>query len=117
MVAPAELIVDHFLFPGDIFVGVQPTRVQTILGSCVAVCLYDPALGIGGMNHFMLPMWSGQGLQSPKYGDIAMSLLIDKLLRNGSRRQNLVAKIFGGANQIATAVESMNVGARNIAIS
>jgi chemotaxis receptor (MCP) glutamine deamidase CheD len=49
---------------------------QTILGSCVAVCLFDHVYGYGAINHFMLPWWNGQNIPSPKYGDIAVLGLI-----------------------------------------
>ena len=55
-----------FLYPAALFVNKRPHQVTTILGSCVAVCLYDAKLRQGGINHFMLPFWNGQGLASPK---------------------------------------------------
>ncbi|NDF59930.1 MAG: chemotaxis protein CheD, partial [Crocinitomicaceae bacterium] len=88
--------------------------VDTVLGSCVAVCLFDQKLKIGGINHFMLPLWNGNGLASPKFGNIATEKLIEKMLKNGSSVKNLVAKVFGGANQMNS---SMNIGARNIEIA
>ena len=69
----------HFLYPGAIYISPEPTLITTILGSCVAICLYDPILQIGGMNHYMLPLWNGQGLASPRYGNIAIEKLITNL--------------------------------------
>ncbi|HEX2974864.1 MAG TPA: chemotaxis protein CheD, partial [Bacteroidales bacterium] len=57
----------HFLYPSTLFVSREPVIVNTILGSCVAVCLYDTLLKYGGINHYMLPLWNGQGLASPKF--------------------------------------------------
>ncbi|CAG4923902.1 unnamed protein product, partial [Acidocella sp. C78] len=72
----------------------------TILGSCVAACLWDPMAAVGGMNHFLLPgqssVRSGGGA-AQRYGAYAMELLINDLLRHGARRERLKAKLFGGA--------------------
>lgn len=88
--------------------------VTTVLGSCVAVCLFDETLGIGGINHYMLPFWNGKELASPKYGNIAIESLVKKIERLGSKRENLVAKVFGGANQLD---HKLGVGQRNIKIA
>ncbi|PBQ33757.1 chemotaxis protein CheD [Sphingobacteriaceae bacterium] len=109
-----DLLNKHYLFPSTLFVEKEGYLIDTILGSCVAVCLYDTKLKIGGMNHYMLPLWNGEGLASPKYGNIANEKLIEKIIKLGSSKQNLIAKIFGGANQINS---SINVGDRNIQIA
>ena len=71
--------------------------LTTILGSCVAVCLYDPMIGIGGMNHFLLPDRPGQTNTDIRFGTHAMELLINALLHAGAHRQRLEAKAFGGS--------------------
>lgn len=88
--------------------------IDTVLGSCVSVCLYDTETKIGGMNHFMLPFWNGDGLASPKFGNIATEKLIEKLISQGAKRDYLIAKLFGGANQIKGISD---VGLRNIEIA
>jgi chemotaxis protein CheD len=107
----------HFLYPAELFVSKTPYQINTILGSCVAVCLFDPVSGIGGMNHYMLPYWNGQGLASPKYGNIAIEKLIDKMVSMGSARHNLKAKIFGGGEVIETQVVQFHIGLRNIEVA
>lgn len=107
----------HFLYPAELFVSKSPYQINTILGSCVSVCLYDPVTKIGGMNHFMLPYWNGQGLASPKYGNIAIEKLIDKLISMGCMKSNLKAKIFGGGEVIETQVVQFHIGARNIEVA
>jgi chemotaxis protein CheD len=103
---------------GEFYIGVKPTEVCTILGSCVAVCLYDRFEKIGGMNHYLIPLWNGKGLQSPKYGNIAIHRLIEGMMNIGCRVENLEAKIFGGGNVISTvSSESMMVGRKNIVIA
>ena len=69
---------------------------------------------MGGINHYMLPLWNGDGLASPKFGNIAISKLIEKMLLLGSSQNNLRAKIFGGGAVLRTPSGIMNVGERNI---
>lgn len=106
-----------FIYPGKLFTSEAPYYLSTILGSCVAVCIYDDVKKIGGMNHYMLPLWNGEGLASPKYGNVAIDLLINRMLRLGCTRRNLKAKIFGGASVISTKQDMYNIGERNIQIA
>lgn len=69
--------------------------LSTLLGSCVAACIRDPDVGVGGMNHFLLP--GGEGSHGVQYGVQAMELLVNGLLKRGARRGRLEAKLFGGA--------------------
>ncbi|QHT68151.1 chemotaxis protein CheD [Rhodocytophaga rosea] len=110
------MITTHYLYPGAIFTHQKPYEVSTILGSCVSVCLWDSYLEIGGINHFMLPFWNGDGLASPKYGNIATEKLLDKMLALGSSTKNLSAKVFGGAKQLETG-SFFNVGERNVSLA
>ena len=107
----------YFLYPSTLLVSERPVWITTILGSCVAVCLYDPVRKIGGMNHYMLPYWNGEGLASPKYGNIAINKLIEQMLKKGSKRLNLVAKIFGGANVSQVNHNIYYINKRNISVS
>ena len=75
-----KAVKNHFLIEGTILVSVQECNVTTILGSCVAVCLWDPFLKVGGMNHYLLSLWNGKGLPTPRYGNIAIPKLIKKLV-------------------------------------
>ncbi|MFT4792508.1 MAG: chemotaxis protein CheD [Paracoccaceae bacterium] len=90
------------------------TAVSTLLGSCVAACIRDTRKGLGGLNHFLLPGEDngGNGARSARYGVHAMEVLINDILRSGSVRGDLEAKIFGGANVIDTAAKE-TVGDRN----
>ncbi len=103
----------HFLYPAAIFVAPKPYFIKTILGSCVAVCLWDAKNRIGGMNHYMLPLWNGQGLASPKYGNIAIAKLLEKLISSGAQREHIVAKVFGGGEVIETEQSNFFIGERN----
>lgn len=104
----------HFLLPSTLFASPDEYVIDTILGSCVAVCLFDQRLKIGGINHYMLPLWNGDGLSTPKYGNVANEVLFERMLSLGSQQKDLVAKVFGGANQMGAAI---NVGERNAAIA
>ena len=111
-------IKTHYLYPAALFAERTPHLVNTILGSCVAVCLFDTIIKIGGINHFMLPLWNGQGLASPKYGNIAIEKLINKLMNYGCSTNNMIAKVFGGGEVIETSsVKSFNIGERNIELA
>jgi len=105
------------LMPGECECSRGETGFTTVLGSCVAACIWDELRGIGGMNHFLLPEggdinpthagWA----KAARYGDHAMELLINQVLEMGARRENLAAKVFGGGAVIAS-VSSL-VGERN----
>jgi chemotaxis protein CheD len=91
------------LLPGEHYVTHSSEEmIVTVLGSCVAACIRDPRVGVGGMNHFMLPEsahgeW-GQVPASLRYGNFAMERLINDIIKLGGRRSNLEIKVFGGAN-------------------
>lgn len=90
--------------------------LSTLLGSCVAVCLFDPLLKIGGINHFMLP-----DMGRSKHGDVdsllsgnfAMEALLNALLNKGAKKVRLQAKAFGGGTIIDTDGGSLSIGMRN----
>jgi chemotaxis protein CheD len=107
----------YFLFPSNLYVSAEETNILTILGSCVAVCIWDPITKIGGMNHFMLPLWNGNGLASPKYGNIAIKKLIEKLENMGVKKSNMQAKVFGGGEVLETSSNNFIIGKRNISIA
>lgn len=108
---------NKFIHVGEIFVGVRATEINTILGSCIAVCLYDKVQHIGGMNHYLVPLWNENGLQSPKYGNVSIPKLIENMLNIGCDIGNLEAKLFGGGNVIEVKQEEMMIGRKNIIIA
>lgn len=107
----------YFLYPSAIYTSKEPYLVNTILGSCVSVCLWDKVLKQGGMCHYMLPLWNGEGLASPKYGNIAIEKLIEKLVDLGSQKKNIIAKVFGGGEVIDTETQVFQIGERNIKLA
>ena len=108
------------ILPGEIYVSDQGELISTVLGSCISVCVRDKSVGIGGMNHFMLPRLKGAakdslniGGDSARYGNWAMEYLINEILKNGGRRERLEIKVFGGG-QVLSEMEFMDVGQANI---
>ena len=112
----AEAVLDLevlYVEPGQLLVCTEPCRIRTVLGSCISVCLYDPELRHGGMNHFMLPETASPFETSSRYGNRAMPLLLERMERLGSQRRQLCASVFGGARVLFTASELMHLGRRN----
>jgi chemotaxis protein CheD len=104
----------QYLMPGRIYVASTPHVVTAIVGSGVAVCLWDPITKVGGANHYLLPDASGNS-QDPKYAQFANQQLLRAILEKGAKRNSLQAKIFGGS--VPTVVFSHNndcIGARNV---
>jgi chemotaxis protein CheD len=102
------------IMAGEYHVGFGERLIETVLGSCVAVCLWDQTNRIGGMNHFMLP-GEDTSLEnvSGRYGLYSMELLINDMMHRGSRRSLLSAKIFGAASVIAGVAKEHSVSAAN----
>lgn len=107
----------HYLVAGSLFAHEERHIVTTVLGSCVSVCLWDYVRNRGGINHYMLPFWNGEGLASPKYGNIAIAKLIERMLELGSERRSLRAKVFGGGIVLNVTNPFMNIGERNVQLA
>lgn len=105
------------LHPGQLFVAQRPTTITTILGSCVAVCLWDPQKKIGGMNHFMLPMPAGANVTSARFGNVAMEQLVDGLREAGARLPLLRARVFGGACMFVQMASPEHLGQKNTGVA
>ena len=104
-----------FVLPGEHFISAdENTPISTLLGSCVAACIRDTISLAGGLNHFLLPesLESSIETHSSRYGVYAMEILINDLLKQGAKKENLEAKIFGGANIISTSF-SETIGDQN----
>lgn len=107
--------------PGEFYITIAHPEeaITTVLGSCVAACIRDPEASVGGMNHFMLPEETLNGLGdwrdavglATRYGSYAMESLINGLLRLGARRERLEVKLFGGGQVLDV---NIPVGQRNV---
>jgi len=112
---PDSKLIDIFLMPGDYFVGDERYRVRTLLGSCVSVTLWHPAMRIGAMSHFLLP---GQGRRKAHdkpgiYGADAMNLLLEGLAHHGVPLIQCQGKIFGGAAMFPRNAKVRDIGMQN----
>jgi chemotaxis protein CheD len=108
------------IMPGEFYVTRSNEIIATVLGSCISVCIRDPKLGIGGMNHFMLPEnkkkedddWKYNKIdKAARYGSDAMEQLVNELLKNGCRKQHFEIKITGGGRIMA---KMNDIGCKNI---
>ncbi|MBU6995566.1 MAG: chemoreceptor glutamine deamidase CheD [Ferrovum myxofaciens] len=104
------------ILPGEYYVTGRDMVLVTVLGSCVAACLWDRVAGLGGMNHFMLPDDLREGgtplSVAGRYGAYAMELMINRLIKAGARRNHLEAKVFGGA-EVLRGFTTARIGERN----
>jgi chemotaxis protein CheD len=107
------------ILPGEYYVTRHDEMIFTVLGSCVSACVRERKLGVGEMNHFMLPLdrsngtsaWGGDDVSSAtRYGNVAMERLINDILKLGGKRENLEFKVVGGGKVLDMA---MDVGGRN----
>lgn len=103
------------ILPGEFYVTGHDEAITTILGSCISACIRDPKAGIGGMNHFMLPISNSASsvelADAARYGNFAMEQMINDILRNGGKRERLEVKIFGGGRVMRGVTD---VGKKNI---
>jgi len=104
----------HYLIPGKIFAAAQPFAVSTIVGSSVALCLWDSARGVGGVNHFMLPEGPEDSETATRYANVANPALFQRMLDLGAERKTLEARIFGGSLPTVTFGNRESVGDRNV---
>ena len=114
---PSRKLYVAKLLPGEYYITMRGEMITTVLGSCISACIRDRKLGIGGMNHFMLPDsaqlddWGGSS-SSARYGSYAMEQLINEVLKAGGRREHLEVKAFGGGSIVS---KLSSVGRKNIA--
>ncbi len=108
------------ILPGEFYVTTHGELISTVLGSCVTACIRDPAIGVGGINHFMLPYFNNLQNHSwehtpvsleTRYGNIAMEKLINAILKMGGKRKNLEIKLFGGGRVLDMRTD---IGEKNI---
>ncbi|MCR4938842.1 MAG: chemotaxis protein CheD [Treponemataceae bacterium] len=107
------------IHPGEYFSTDEDVYIATVLGSCISIALFDMTINLGGLNHFMLPK-SSRTEQIPsgdegRFGNFAVELLINDMLKKGAKHENLRAKVFGGGNVLETGPNRMNqTGINNI---
>jgi chemotaxis protein CheD len=111
---PAQPYVDSvprvYVHAGQIHVTSAPCEICTIVGSCVAVFLWDERRGIAGCAHYLLPRWNGEGERTARYGNVALELLLAGMKNNAAAMNNLKASVYGGGsvlNALRTMAESL----------
>jgi chemotaxis protein CheD len=99
-------------------VATSPSMLRTILGSCIGICIYDKVKKIGGMAHILLPNKTNSD-KPEKYADSAIPLLLSEMLKAGCKKENLSAKIAGGASMFKfnANISLAQIGTRNIEVS
>ncbi|MEA2491157.1 MAG: chemotaxis protein CheD [Acidobacteriota bacterium] len=103
-----------YLHPGRSVVAMKPTVVTTILGSCISVCLWDEALRIGGITHYLLPAPIAGGGDAARFGSTAIPEVYEELRRRGAT--TIIAKVFGGSTMNSLmAATGADLGSQNVA--
>lgn len=118
LLPPAGTLQAAYLHAGHILVSRDPCRITTVLGSCVAVGIWDDVTHVGGLNHFLLPHRLPTGAASPRFGNIAVHALVEGVIAAGGRRQSLQAKVFGGACVLRAFREGgWHLGSKNVEVA
>ncbi|EHR69725.1 chemotaxis protein [Burkholderiales bacterium JOSHI_001] len=109
---------DHLvLMPGQLHFGRTAASIRTLLGSCVAITLWHPEKRLGGMCHFLLPSRTRPpgAAADGRFGDEAVGLMVERLLRMGAQPNEFVAHLYGGADTMPDSARTkLNIGERNI---
>lgn len=111
------------ILPGEYYVSMHNELITTVLGSCIAACIRDVKMGIGGMNHFMLPMGcevehlgKTHLTSATRYGNFAMEILINEIIKAGGDRKRMEVKLFGGG-RVLSSMSTMDIGKRILHLS
>lgn len=107
--------VTYMLKPGFLYFCKGQSVVHSVLGSCVAVCLWDTKTKYGGVNHFLYPATNNKSQATVKYGNVATLALVQIMEDAGCRRKDIVAQIFGGGYPEGESGD--NVGKKNVEVA
>lgn len=105
-------LIDFYLSPGHIYVSHEPALVSTVVGSSVAVSLWDNKREYGGMAHFLYPFTDDRCRTTAQYGNVAVKYLVTMFLDHGVQEKSLRAQIFGGA--LSAPADCMRIAKENI---
>jgi len=115
MIRNGVVLSDYFLLPGYVYMSKDSSLISTVVGSCVAVSLWDYKKESGGMAHFLYPMIKDKSQAVVLYGNVAISCMIKLLIGEGSKLEHLTAQIFGGAINPLGGCE--RIGVENVRIA
>ena len=106
------------IHPGELYISRKPSKISTLLGSCVTVTVFNRRHRFGGMNHFMIPRQhdSSSDEKDYRFGDLSTRALFDKILRIDSDRDQLEVKLFGGG-MVVDALEKAKIGKNNVRVA
>jgi chemotaxis protein CheD len=105
----------HTVIGGEFAVGndIEQIAFKTLLGSCVAIMFYDKVTKIKGMNHFLLPKTNNTN-DDMKYGLYSVEAMLNEMYKLGCSKNNMVAKISGGADIMQLNMSAQSIGFRNV---
>jgi chemotaxis protein CheD len=106
-----------YLHPGQMHVTAEACGITTVLGSCVAVCLFDARQKVGGINHFLLPDHCNDPVAAGRYGPSATQKLLDRMFALGARAETMTARLVGGANVLSALRITPSLGSRNAEVA
>jgi chemotaxis protein CheD len=115
--ARAAPVPTHYLYPGELVATSESRVISTVLGSCVAACLWDGTTHSGGLNHFLLPHEAGAGGSSGRFARSAMEALLAHMLALGCEARNLTARLVGGASQFEGRADRASIGEQNVGVA
>ncbi|HNS22986.1 MAG TPA: chemotaxis protein CheD [Sedimentisphaerales bacterium] len=105
-----------FLRPGEFYTGREPVVAETLVGSCVAVCLYNYKQGFGAMNHFLMDRPKNPAeTDIGRYGVTSTRHIVDAMMQIDPEPTHYRATILGGAAVLKTAHEDGRIGQGNVA--
>jgi chemotaxis protein CheD len=107
----------YTVFAGQFLITSVPALLTTVLGSCIAICLWDRENHIGGINHFLLPGTPDDDTGDPTRGLAATHMLVRSMLNRRVKLENLEAKVFGGCNSLYKSSDVFRIGKRNSEIA
>ena len=107
--------INYFLKPGYIYLSVEPSIISTVLGSCVAICMYDKKRKKGGMNRFQYPFIGNKEKATAEFGNASTIALIRMFMEDGSKKKHLEAQILGGAYN--PDISKQDIGRDNVKIA
>ncbi len=109
--------MEYYLKIAEMKIAVKEDTIKTVVGSCIALCLWDQTALAGGMVHIMMPESNGYKVESKgKYADTAVESLLNEMLNNGCKKENLIAGISGGASMFSNnngKIDDISIGEKN----
>ena len=106
-----------YLLPGELIVTQDTLKISTILGSCVAVCLYDRDRRIAGMNHYMLPINNNNDPNRFRFGDTSLDYMLSQMIKIGAQKNKIIARVYGGSSMFMNTGPGFNIGRQNVEVA